>query len=370
VWRERGLGVKAVSNEPPMVSVVIPCFNEEKIIQETLRYALNQDYEGHIEIIVVDDGSTDNTNELARKFVETNEMANREIRIVTKENGGKPSALNAGFERARGVYCVSSDGDTYLAENAVRLIVEKFMEDERTGIVAGMVHVKNRDKLFTKLQEIEYIYGQLQFRLLQSDGGNVLIAPGCIFGIRTELAKKHPSTEETCVEDFDTTIAVKTSGWKTVQEPRAKAFTEAPGTLRAWWNQRKRWWYGIFQVWRKHKTKLTRFSWFLFFYPFGYLLALINLITWLLFPAFLMASPSIVYSSLFYVQYLSIVLAVSFLKLAFFLVDSGNPKLIAYLPAYLLYDLLCTFASAYLYVRYLLGFGVSFRYGRRQIHVK
>jgi len=353
----------------PDVSVIIPCFNEKNNIEKTVKGVIAQDFSGNIEIIVVDDGSTDSTYSIVSDYIKENSIPkNRYITVLKKKNGGKPSAINFGVTEAHGKYCVCSDGDTKLDKSAIRLILEKFSEDEDIGIVAGMVHIDNENKIFTRIQEIEYIFGQLQYRFLQSEDRSVLLAPGCIFGIKTKLAKEYPPSDDTCVEDFDTTVSVKTAGWKTVQEPKAIAYTKAPETLKSWWNQRKRWWYGVFQVWRKHKPWKT--MWFLFFYPFGYLIGLVNVFTWLSFPFYLMMSswmPPLIIS---FLVYASLVFAITIFRLFILLKDCKSLPLITAIPAFILYDSLCTWISAYLFIRYLLGIGVSFKYGQKWVHAK
>lgn len=358
-------------SDEPMVSVIVPCYNEEKCIKETVGALIQQNYLGSIEIIVVDDGSTDKTSSIIKEYKKKNTIpSNRSIKILKKENGGKPSALNYGIEHANGVYCICTDGDTVLDKEVVRLTVNRFQEEKYIGVVAGFVYVKNNHTLFTKFQEIEYIFGQLQYRFLQGSTGSVLIAPGAITGLRTDLANIYPSSEETCVEDFDTTISIKLDGWKTVLEPKAKAYTQAPETLSSWWNQRKRWWYGIFQVWKKYKSRLKTFPWFLFAYPYQYIIGLIITIILFAFPVYLLLSPSIGLAMRYFMTYMLLTMTVMFSRIAFFCMEVGKMKYLPILPAFVLYDFLCSWCSFYLYARYLLGIGVSFKYGRKWVYAK
>jgi len=160
----------------PDVSVIIPCFNEKDNIEETVERIIAQDFSGNIEIIVVDDGSTDDTYSIVSDYIKENSIPkNRYVTVLRKKNDGKPSAINFGVNRARGKYCVCSDGDTKLDKSAIRLLLEKFSKDGDVGIVAGMVHIDNQNKIFTRIQEVEYILGQLQYRLLQSEEYSVLL---------------------------------------------------------------------------------------------------------------------------------------------------------------------------------------------------
>lgn len=357
-------------SETPTVSLIIPCFNEEKVIERSIDQGIRQDYAGKIEIIVVDDGSTDHTPEIVEAYtLPADTRDTRALIYIRKPNGGKPSALNKGLEIATGEYSLYTDGDTMLELSAVRLIVDKFMEDENNGVVAGLVHIENGDSIFVKLQEIEYIFDQIQFRVLQSDSGDVQIAPGCIFGIRTDLARRFPSTDRTVVEDFDQTVQVRKAGYRTVQEPRAVSYTIAPSTVGSWWNQRKRWWYGTYQIWNQNRDHLKGTKWFLYSYPLGSIMALLSIV--LIFETAILITliPNPLWSLQMLGSSLAMLLMLAWVRQFIFLHETRRLDLAPYIAPYLIYDFICRWLRAYLYLRYLLGMGVSFRYGPREFHV-
>jgi cellulose synthase/poly-beta-1,6-N-acetylglucosamine synthase-like glycosyltransferase len=233
----------------PTVSLILPAYNEEKTIGKSIERGLCQRYTGSLEIIVIDDGSTDKTYEIARKYADqyTNVKA-----IRYEENRGKSHALNTGFAEAKGEISVFSDTDSVLAPEAVSRMVSHF-KDPKVGMVAGMVIINNEKNLLTRLQQIEYLSSQSITRFCQSSHSNVLVCPGACTAVRTDIARKIPSTERTITEDADFTFSVWKDGWKICQEPTSVSYTEAPESLKNLINQRKRWFYGSLQTISHHK---------------------------------------------------------------------------------------------------------------------
>jgi cellulose synthase/poly-beta-1,6-N-acetylglucosamine synthase-like glycosyltransferase len=233
----------------PAVSLVLPAYNEEKTIGKSIERGLSQRYKGSIEIIVIDDGSSDGTYEIARTYADRH--AN--IRVIRYEkNHGKSQALNTGFAQAKGEISVFSDTDSTLAPEAISRMVSHF-KDPHVGMVAGMVVIRNERNLLTRLQQIEYLLSQSIVRFCQSSHKNVLICPGACTAVRTDIARRIPSTDRTITEDADFTFSVWKDGWKISQEPEAISHTEAPENLKDFLNQRKRWLYGGLQTISNHK---------------------------------------------------------------------------------------------------------------------
>ena len=231
----------------PSASVVIPAFNEEKVVLETVRSILKSDY-ADLEIIVVDDGSTDSTLAVLQKtFNDT------EIQIFTKPNGGKASALNYGIRFARGDVIVSLDADTIYQPDTIRLLIQRFA-DHRVGAVAGNAKVGNRGHLLTQLQALEYITAQnLDRRAFESIGG-ITVVPGAVGAWRrVAIDQAGGYSSNTVAEDADLTIALLRNGWKVVYAPEAIAYTEAPETLSGLVRQRRRWAFGTLQNLWKHR---------------------------------------------------------------------------------------------------------------------
>ena len=238
---------------PPVtepVSVIVPAYNEKEGIAAAVRSLAGGDHPGGIEVIVVDDGSTDGTPEI----VEALGLPN--VRVVRKPNGGKPSALNTGVALARYDLIVMVDGDTVFERDSVRRLVQPFA-DPQVGAVAGNVKVGNRDSLIAKWQHIEYVIGFNLDRRLYETLRCMSTVPGAIGAFRRQaLAYAGGMTDDTLAEDTDITMALGRAGWKVVYEETARAWTEAPTTLGQLWKQRYRWSYGTMQAMWKHRRSL------------------------------------------------------------------------------------------------------------------
>jgi cellulose synthase/poly-beta-1,6-N-acetylglucosamine synthase-like glycosyltransferase len=233
----------------PSVSLILPAYNEEKTIGKAIERSLSQRYMGSLEVIVIDDGSSDGTYGIAKKFADKH--AN--VRVIRYEkNRGKSYALNTGFAEARGEISIFCDADSVLAPEAVSRMVSHF-KDPKVGMVAGMVIVRNEKNLLTRLQQIEYLFTQSIMRFCQSSHRNVLICPGACTAVRTDIARKIPSTDRTITEDADFTFSAWKDGWKICQEPESVSYTEAPESLKGLINQRRRWLYGSLQTIAIHK---------------------------------------------------------------------------------------------------------------------
>ncbi|WP_254909823.1 bifunctional polysaccharide deacetylase/glycosyltransferase family 2 protein [Micromonospora sp. NBS 11-29] len=235
---------------PPVtdpVSVIVPAYNEKEGIAAAVRSLAGGDHPGGIEVVLVDDGSTDGTADIVAALGLPN------VRVVRKPNGGKPSALNTGVALARHDLIVMVDGDTVFEPDAVRRLVQPFA-DPRVGVVAGNVKVGNRRSLIAKWQHIEYVIGFNLDRRLYETLHCMPTVPGAIGGFRREaLEQVGGMTDETLAEDTDITMALGRAGWHIVYEESARAWTEAPATLGQLWKQRYRWSYGTMQAMWKHR---------------------------------------------------------------------------------------------------------------------
>ncbi len=246
----------------PAVTVIVPAYNEEKVIEQTVRSVLASDYP-NLRVIVVDDGSPDATAEVVRqKFAA--EIAQGRVLLLTKPNGGKASALNYGLEHTNDEIYVGIDADTVIAPNAVSLLVPHFT-DSRTGAVAGNAKVGNRVNLWTRWQALEYITSQNFERRALNVFGAVSVVPGAIGAWRREAVREAGGYHtDTVAEDADLTMSLLQNGWRVVNEDRALAFTEAPTTAGSLMRQRFRWSFGILQAVWKHGAairKRSRLGW-------------------------------------------------------------------------------------------------------------
>jgi cellulose synthase/poly-beta-1,6-N-acetylglucosamine synthase-like glycosyltransferase/peptidoglycan/xylan/chitin deacetylase (PgdA/CDA1 family) len=238
----------ALPAEPPLQSVLIPAHNEAKVIAETIRHILASDYP-NLEVIVVDDGSKDDTPEVVR----TTFAGDLRVRLITMTNGGKAAALNRGLAEARGSVVVALDADTYFSSDSIRKLVRWF-EDAEVGAVAGNAKVGNRVNIITRWQALEYITSQSLERRMLASLGCITVVPGAIGAWRREALQKlggFPS--DTLAEDQDLTIALLKAGYKVLYDSTAIAWTEAPDTVSDLIKQRFRWAFGTLQCLWKHR---------------------------------------------------------------------------------------------------------------------
>jgi peptidoglycan-N-acetylglucosamine deacetylase len=254
--RLRGPHRQASPGFNPRVAVFIPAYNEEKVIVRTIRSVLNSDYT-NLHVIVIDDGSTDRTFEVAREAYAKDIAAGR-VQVLTKPNGGKAAALNFALQGINEDFYVGIDADTVIAMDAISKLIPHF-EDERVGAVAGNAKVGNRVNLWTRWQALEYITSQ-NFERRALDLFNVVtVVPGAIGAWRTVGARAAGGYPiNTVAEDADLTMNLLEQKYKVVYEDRALAFTEAPIDARGLMRQRFRWSFGILQAVWKHRLAFIR----------------------------------------------------------------------------------------------------------------
>jgi peptidoglycan/xylan/chitin deacetylase (PgdA/CDA1 family)/GT2 family glycosyltransferase len=230
---------------PGPVSVVVPAFNEGATIASTVRSLVAGEHP--VEVIVVDDGSTDGTAEVVEA------LGLPAVRVVRKPNGGKPSALNAGIAAARHDLVVLMDGDTVFEPATIGHLVAPFA-DPRVGAVAGNARVADRRSLIARWQHIEYVIGFNIDRRVQDAWGVITTVPGAIGAYRrAALTGVGGVSDDTLAEDTDLTITLGRAGWRVVYQPTARAWTDAPASFGQLWRQRYRWSYGVMQSLWKHR---------------------------------------------------------------------------------------------------------------------
>ena len=271
-----------------MVSVIVPCYNEEMVLKSSLLSLIDQTYKNY-EIIVVDDGSSDKTYLIAKsmEFIENN----KRLVALTKPNAGKANALNFGISKAKGELILTVDADSKLSSSAIELMTEYF-DDPQIGAVAGSVYVTNQNTLWSKLQALEYIQGLNLVRNGQAYLKLVNIIPGPIGMFRKSAVLEVGGYQsDTYAEDCDLTLNLINKRYKIDYEIDAVSYTEAPETLTELLKQRYRWTRGILQSVLKHKDKLWKlhknFSmsmvmWYMLFeailWPFAFVFANIFMI--------------------------------------------------------------------------------------------
>lgn len=232
----------------PKITLLIAAYNEAQNIAETFRGIKGQDYPGNIEIIVVDDGSTDHTVETLRSFDLDN------LKIILANHGGKAHALNEGLKHVTQDIVICIDADTFLHPQALRRIVARFLTDPAdTAAVAGCVLVKNsRSTFMSRLQEWDYFTGIASAKRQQSLYQGTLVAQGAFSAFRTKLVKAQQGWPAVIGEDIVLTWSLIKSGWRIGFEPSAIGFTTAPETLNGFYRQRKRWARGMIEGLKQH----------------------------------------------------------------------------------------------------------------------
>jgi cellulose synthase/poly-beta-1,6-N-acetylglucosamine synthase-like glycosyltransferase len=237
--------------------VLIAAHNEAKVIARTIERILESDYP-HLEIVVVDDGSTDAT----AAVVAADFGAEPRVVLLQQQNAGKGAALNNAIARATGEILIGLDADTIFARDAVSKLVRHFA-DTSVGAVAGNVKVGNRINVLTQWQSIEYITSQNLDRRAYSLLNAVTVVPGAIGAWRRQAVEEvFGYLTDTMAEDMDLTWRIRLAGWKIQSDVDALAYTEAPDTWRGLAKQRFRWAYGTLQCLWKHRRALGRYGWF------------------------------------------------------------------------------------------------------------
>jgi len=246
-----------VASYKPKVAVLIPAYNEEKVIERTVRAALNSNYP-NLFVIVIDDGSKDRTLEVARRAFSA-EAAAGKVLILTKPNAGKAEALNYGIEHIRDAELfVGIDADTVIASDAIARLVPHFI-NPKVGAIAGNAKVGNRVNLWTRWQALEYITSQNFERRALDVLGAVSVVPGAIGAWRVSAVREAGGYHiDTVAEDADLTMALLRRGYRVEYEDMALAYTEAPTNANGLMRQRFRWSFGILQAVYKHRGVFAR----------------------------------------------------------------------------------------------------------------
>jgi peptidoglycan-N-acetylglucosamine deacetylase len=258
---EKAFGLKpfwnADGNGAPKVSVIVPAFNEEVNAVSSIENLLRTDYP-NFEIIFVDDGSRDGTFEKVRTAFEDNPK----VRVLTKSNGGKASALNFGIHQSDAEFVICIDADTKLITDAVSKLMMHFGDvqyhnGKKVGAVAGNVKVGNTVNLLTRWQSVEYISSQNFDRKAFAYLNAITVVPGAIGAFRKSAIEEAGGfTTDTLAEDCDLTIRMLRCNYIIENENNAIAMTEAPETVKMFIKQRFRWSFGVMQTFWKNRDML------------------------------------------------------------------------------------------------------------------
>lgn len=242
--------VRCLTSDPsfaPGVSILVPAHNEQVGIERAVRSLAGSRYGGELEVIVVDDGSTDETPAIVQR------LSLPCVRLLQQANAGKAAALNRALAASRHEIVVTVDADTVFEPGTLAQLVQRF-RDPRVGAISGNTKVGNRRGLIGRWQHIEYVMGFNLDRRMYEVLGSTPTVPGAIGAFRRRALQDIGGVSgATLAEDTDVTLDIGRAGWQVVYESRARAWTEAPSSVRALYRQRSRWAYGTIQSMWKHR---------------------------------------------------------------------------------------------------------------------
>lgn len=241
----------------PGVTVLIPAYNEGPVIATTVQAALAADYP-HLELLVLDDGSTDDTAAAATAAAREDPRC----RVIRDEvNRGKADRLNLGFQTAAHDLVAVTDADTHMHPQAIKRLVARMLTSPLIAAVAGAPHVTNRVRFLATMQVLEAASIIGLIRRTQSLTGRVGVVAG-VLGLfrRDRVLAVGGYNARMATEDIDLTWKLLLAGWQTAYEPRALVGMQVPATLTPLWAQRRRWARGQGEVLRAHFTSVARFN--------------------------------------------------------------------------------------------------------------
>ncbi|QHI68934.1 glycosyltransferase [Tichowtungia aerotolerans] len=245
---------RLVDSPIPSVSVLIPAWNEEVGIEKTIRSVIGTDYP-HLQVVVINDGSTDGTHEVVTRFLNQHEASggSAQITYLNLSNGGKAAAMNYGLMHATGEIMITVDADSVMDPNAIEKLVRCF-DDPRVGGVAGNVIIANRSKPIEWIQQLEYLYGFF-FKRADSLFGSVYIIGGAAAAYRRNVLDEMGGFDRTIItEDIEMSTRILSRGYKTHYAADAVVYTEGPSDWQGLCRQRLRWKYGRLLTFLKHRN--------------------------------------------------------------------------------------------------------------------
>lgn len=243
-------------NEPP-VSILIPAHNEEKVIRSTLCSILNTSYQGLLEVIVVDDGSTDKTAAIVREIA----IQDPRVRLIQQPKMGKSIALDKAFQASSHNYLITLDADTQFQPDTISNLISQLLADPHAGAVCANIRVNNPLSRLVQFQALEYICGFNLDRRAYDVWNCITVAPGAGSAFRRQaLEKAGGFMSDTLAEDTDLTLRIHRTRFRIRYAPSAIAWTEAPESISAFIRQRRRWAFGTLQCLWKHRDLFFHLS--------------------------------------------------------------------------------------------------------------
>ncbi|MBI5871683.1 glycosyltransferase family 2 protein [archaeon] len=240
-----------LDKDMPLVSVIIPAYNEERSIQETMRSVLELDYpKDKIEIVVVNDGSKDNTREKVEETIKKNK--DRIIMLVNQDNRGKGNAMNNGLRHVHGEFFASLDADSFVAGHSLKSMLPYFA-DKRVAAVCPLLKVKEPRNIIQRIQWYEYLVNMF-YKRLNAKLDCVHVTPGPFSLYRTEYVKAVGGyDEESIAEDMELAINLQAHDYRLMQDMDSEVYTLAPDNFSGLYKQRNRWYKGTLYNSLKYK---------------------------------------------------------------------------------------------------------------------
>lgn len=263
-WRRRRSGNHGVLHRSPAISVVVPAHNEEAVLVSCVRSILGSNRE-NLEVLIIDDGSTDRTGELGRDL----ESEDPRVRYLHQNNAGKGAALNHGYRESTGEFLMFVDADSVFTDRTVPEMLRAF-HDDRVGAVCGDDRPVNLNRVLTRfLALITHVGTGLVRRAFDVLRCVPVVSGNCGAFRRSALDElavggPGPLREDTIGEDLELTWRMHRTSWRVVFAPRALVYAESPSSIRALWRQRVRWARGLLQGVRYHwgATVIPRYGTF------------------------------------------------------------------------------------------------------------
>lgn len=252
----------------PDVTVLIAAYNEEKSIASTLSGIFSQDYPSHIQVIVINDGSSDKTVQSVRSLVaqhpnleliDLGGQINLEL-IDLERNGGKAAALNHGLRKCVTDIVITIDADSYILKDGIRNLVGRYLSDPiNTKAVAGEILIRNsRENWITKAQEWDYFLGIATIKRIQSLFQGTLVAQGAFSLYERKTLLELGGWPEMVGEDIVLTWKILAKGYRVGHAEDALAFTDCPNTLKGFVRQRQRWSRGLIEAFKENPSILIQ----------------------------------------------------------------------------------------------------------------
>ena len=288
--------------------------------------------------------------------------------ISLDKNSGKANALNIGIKNSHGSIIIFTDSDSIIDKSALTNLLKHFNNDQIGGVTGNVLVSDENSNMLTYFQAIEYKIEQEINRYLQSRNGKVLVCPGPLFAIRSDIVHRIMFNDRTAVEDADFTLELLKNDVKIIQERNAVVYTNPPKKLSNWINQRKRWWFGNLQVMRLHEDISQNNFWLILNY-YSFPLSIITLFMLMMLPLlFSMYENLLFILQRGFLYTLAPIIIFFILLIPIFIND--HKLLLRIIPYILLYSTLKVLLVSYIFIRYELGLGIGIKFGQKYRVIK